>query len=194
MIRVAPTHVAELIRDAASAGQQPEISVDPSATDTRGGIYARVSQDPSQTGQSVDRQVSELAAWAGLEGWLIVDIIRETGSASLHARTARAEWPRVQAAIAANVFDILLTWEGSRATRDLAGYVDLRKALSQAGVRWGYAGKVHDVRGRSDRLGFGIQAVIDEDAASQTAERVRSAVARAALAGGVHHVGGQWWR
>lgn len=183
--------IAETIRAAHTQQAMPEIQVvsDPDtlpAGTLRILIYARVSKGRGKVGESISRQIESLTSWAGREGWLIVNIITETGSASLHARTLRTEWPLVLDAIRAGQVDVLLTWEGSRANRDLEGFVELRRAIIDARVRWGYAGRIYDPRLSSDRRAMGYQAVGDEGAADETAERLRSQVARQAERGWVH--------
>ena len=87
-------------------------------------IYARVSQDPRGDHRSTTEQEHECRTWAEREGWTITGVITETGSASRYARstTARTRWNDVTTELATGHYDALLTWEASRATRDLTAY------------------------------------------------------------------------
>jgi hypothetical protein len=87
----------------------------------------------------------------------------------------------VTAAVESGSYDILLTWEASRATRDLTVYAALRDLCARAGVLWGYSGTVYDLNARADRFRTGMDALLSEDEAARISERVqRSVRARAA--------------
>ena len=149
-------------------------------------IFGRVSQDPRQLGRSVDEQISECQEWADREGWQVVRVVRETGSASRFGRTRRDGWTSVLEAIENQEMDALLTWESSRATRDLTAYSELRDACVAAGVQWGYSGKLHDLSDRDARFRTGLDALLAEDEAARTSERLRRTTRHAALAGRPH--------
>ena len=76
-------------------------------------IYARVSLDALGQGRSVAEQETECRAWADREGWEVVEVIAETGSASRYGRStqARQRWDEVADATASGRIDALLTWE-----------------------------------------------------------------------------------
>lgn len=149
-------------------------------------IYARVSRDESGLGRSVEEQEQELRAWAGREGWTVVDVVSETASASRFARSERAAWARVMKAIESGAIDAVLTWEASRAQRDLAAYSALRDACLTHGVLWGYSGRLYDFTDRDARFRTGLDALLAEDEAARTSERVRRAVRANAERGHVH--------
>ena len=89
-----------------------------------------------------------MLGWAGREGWVVARVIRETGSASRYARVKRDDWASVMRTIESREMDALLTWESSRATRDMTAYAELRDACVAAGVQWGYSGQLHDLTSR----------------------------------------------
>lgn len=151
-------------------------------------MYNRVSEDAKGQGRSVDEQEQENNAWAQREHWTVVKVISETGSASRFARSthARSKWPEVVAEIQSGNYDILLTWESSRATRDLAVYADLRDLCAAAGVLWGYSGTVYDLQARSDRFRTGLDALVSEDESHRISERVLRATRARARAGEPH--------
>lgn len=140
-------------------------------------ILARVSHDTSGIGRSVDEQVTEGQAWVDREGWDLVKVIREQGSASrFSTRRERAEWQEALDWIRSGRIDLLLTWESSRATRELTGYTELRDACIQFGVKWGYGGTVYDLSQRDARFRTALDAILSEDEAARTSERVQRAV------------------
>jgi site-specific DNA recombinase len=149
-------------------------------------LYNRVSSDPRGIGRSVDEQNALGQEWAAREGWTVTNTISETGSASRHARRERLEWAAVLEAVADRKMDALITWEASRAQRDLQAYTKLRDACSTAGVLWGYSGTLYDLSKREDRFRTGLDALLAENEADQTAERVQRAVRANAEAGKVH--------
>lgn len=132
-------------------------------------IYARVSVDTGS--KSPSDQIRECRAAAEREGWEVVDAIPESGSASRHARKARARWPEVAALIKSGAVDVLMTWEFSRATRELDFYAALRNTCAEAKVRWWYGGSVFDLSKREDRFRTGLDALRAEDEADQISER-----------------------
>jgi site-specific DNA recombinase len=149
-------------------------------------IYARVSYDPEGRARSVKEQEDECRTWARREGWDVVNVVRETGSASRYADRARSQWPKVVAAVESKQVDLLLTWEFSRATRDLSVYTALRDACARAGVVWGYGGVLHDLNTREARFRTGLDALLAEDEAARTSERVQRAMRASAQSGRPH--------
>lgn len=151
-------------------------------------IYARVSLDPKGQGRSTTEQEAECRAWANSEGWTITHVITETGSASRYARStgARTRWDEVTTALATGHYDALLTWEASRATRDLTAYTALRDLCATHGVAWGYSGTLHDLTSRDARFRTGLDALLAEDESARTSERIRRAVRARATAGQPH--------
>lgn len=150
-------------------------------------ILARVSHDSSGVGRSVNEQVDAGKEWVKREGWELKKVIRETGSASRYStRRQRAEWNEALAWIESGEIDALLTWENSRATRDLSGYTELRQACAKNKVKWGYGGTLYDLTQRSDRFRTGLDALLAEDEADRTSERVKRAHSANARAGRPH--------
>lgn len=149
-------------------------------------IYARVSHDKTAQGRSVAEQIQETTQWAERENWTVTEIVQETGSASRYARKARHAWDEVMDAIRERRVDAVLTWEASRATRDLAAYGQLRETCAAHGVRWGYSGTLYDLRDRSDRFRTGLDMLMAEDEAARTSERVQRSMRAMADRGQPH--------
>ena len=70
------------------------------------------------------------------------------GSASRQLRRRREGWDGVTARLQAGSIDVLVTWEASRAQRDLEQYAELRRLCEQTGTRWAYSGTVYDLAER----------------------------------------------
>lgn len=149
-------------------------------------VYARVSHTDEGSARSATDQLAELRAWARREGWAILREYQEQGSASRYASRERPEWQAVMAAVARREADALLTWEVSRATRDLADFAALRDACVSSGMAWGYSGALHDLQDRSARFRTGLEALLAEDEAAKTRERVVRGVRAAAERGAPH--------
>lgn len=151
-------------------------------------IYARVSRDLRGEARSVTEQEAECRAWAYREGWHVVDVITETGSASRYARStgARSRWGDVTTQLQTRKYDALLVWEASRATRNLTDFTALRDLCANTGVRLGYSGTLYDLTDRSDRFRTGLDALLSEDESARTSERIRRTVRARAAAGQPH--------
>lgn len=151
-------------------------------------IYTRVSLDPRGQGRSVEEQEGECREWAAREGWTVTGVISETGSASRYARSTRSRtrWDELTATLAAGDTDLLLTWEASRATRQLEEYAQLRALCATHGILWGYSGTIHDLRQRDARFRTGLDALLAEDESARTSERILRSVRSRATQGRPH--------
>ena len=147
--------------------------VDPSTRPPqRAAIYTRVSHDKAH-GRSVQEQEQECRRWAEREGWPVVAILSDNDmSASKYGKRKRPDWEKVKHLIPTGTFDILITWEASRAQRDLEAYTELRKLCRDNGVKWAYNGTVNDFDDKNHRLRTTIDAAMAEYSADETRERV----------------------
>jgi hypothetical protein len=82
--------------------------------------------------------------------------------------------------------DVLVTWEASRAQRDLKAYADLRDLCVEHDVRWNYSGRTYDMALGDDRFRTGLDALLAEREAEETSERVRRAMRANAVRGRPH--------
>lgn len=149
-------------------------------------IYARVSID--RQGRSLTEQEAECREWATREGWDVVDVITEAGSASRYARStgSRQRWDDLTAAISSGRIDLLLTWEASRATRQLSEYAVMADLCAEHGVLYGYSGTVHDLTTRDARFRTGLDALLAQDESARTSERIQRSTRARAVAGRPH--------
>ena len=151
----------------------------------RAAIYTRVSQDRNRKGRSVSEQEAECRAFAEREGWTVEAVYSDNDrSASRYATKGRPEFERLLADL--GKFDVLVTWEASRATRDLAVYASMREACRLAGVKWAYSGRVYDFDRTDDSFSSVLDIAIAEREAGDTRRRVLRAVRAQANAGKPH--------
>jgi site-specific DNA recombinase len=136
-------------------------------------IYARVSQDPRQQLRSVSQQVDECTAECKRRGWTVARVFTDNDrSASRYATKQRPEYGRLIDFLRAGNADVLVTWESSRAQRDLEAYVRLRKVAEENGVQWSYKGRLYDLSRTDDRFTTGLDALLDERESSVTRDRI----------------------
>jgi site-specific DNA recombinase len=153
---------------------------------TRAGVYTRVSRDVRQ-GRSVAEQLAECEAEAARRGWRVVLRFEDNDrSASRYASKTRPAFDDLKGAIEARKIDVLVTWEASRATRDLSVYVALRDLCRKHGVRWSYSGSVMDLDNADDSFKANLDAVLAEREIEQTRARTMRSVRANAAAGRPH--------
>jgi DNA invertase Pin-like site-specific DNA recombinase len=106
--------------------------------------------------------------------------------ASRFSKGKRPGWQRVLDLVESGRVDVLVTWEGSRAQRDLARYAELRELCIATGVKWHYGGRTYDMSDWRDRRDTGRDAVDDEAESGRTSERIRRDVRAGAINGRPH--------
>ncbi len=133
-------------------------------------LYTRVSSDKAK-GRSVTEQEQECRAECGRRGWTVAEVLCDNDrSATRFATKGRPEYQRLQQILRKG--DVLVTWEASRAQRDLKAYVALRDLCAERGVMWSYSGALFDLSKADDRFRTGLDALRSEDEAEKTRERV----------------------
>ncbi|QAY70386.1 recombinase family protein [Xylanimonas protaetiae] len=148
---------------------------DPANTPRRAIIYARASRDRTRRAKSTKSQVDRCEWEASMRGWTVVEtVVDDDRSASEYARKGRDGWSAVVEKIERGDADVLLMWEGSRATRALDAYVDLEKQLRRRNVLLSYDGETYDLAKPSDRR----RAAQDAVEARYEADRIRARITR----------------
>jgi site-specific DNA recombinase len=100
-------------------------------------IYTRVSQDRGAGKRSVGEQEAECRAVATDNGCTVVRVFTDNDrSASRYAKKVRPGFTELLAFIEAGGAEVLMTWESSRASRDLSTFVPLREALINRRMTW----------------------------------------------------------
>ncbi|WP_186763304.1 recombinase family protein [Lentzea tibetensis] len=144
-------------------------------------VYARASADKEK---SVEDQADECLEFCEEEQFEVIKVLRENErSASRYATKERPEFKKVLAAMRAGQVDVLVTWENSRAHRDLAVYVELRQICEEFNVLWAYGGEVYDMHDPADRQATAQDAVRSESESDGISTRVARGVRRRAKKG-----------
>lgn len=134
-------------------------------------LYQRASSDPTGKARSVEDQERENRAVCAQYGWAVAEVLTDNDrSATRYATRDRPEYRRLREILRAG--DVLVTWEASRAQRDLEAYVDLRNLCAERGVMWCYSGKLYDLTRSDDRFVTGLDALLAEKEAEQIRERI----------------------
>lgn len=148
-------------------------------------IYCRVSSDPHQRGKSVEDQEEECRAIAKANGWTVGDVLVDNDrGASRYSSKDRPAYRQLARILAPG--DVLVTWEASRAQRDLKAYIQLRDLCAERGVMWSYSGRTYDLARGDDRFTTGLDALLAEKEVEQSRERVLRSVRANAAAGRPH--------
>lgn len=148
-------------------------------------IYNRVSSDPTGRGKSVGDQERENREVCERNGWPVGEVLTDNDrSATRFATRERPEYLRLVEILRPG--DVLVTWEASRAQRDLEAYVALRNLCAERGVKWCYSGKLYDLTAGDDRFITGLDALLAEKEADQTRDRIMRGHRANLAAGGAH--------
>src|SRR5215218_7664021 len=154
---------------------------------TRAVIYTRVSSDPHDRGRSVDEQEQDCRAVCRHNGWDVARVFSDNDrSASRYATKTRPEHGKLIGFIESGGADVLVTWESSRAQRDLDAYTKLRRLCERHGILWSYQGRVYDMGESTDRFSTGLDALLAERESDETRKRVLRAVRANAEKGRPH--------
>ncbi|QPG90942.1 recombinase family protein [Rhodococcus qingshengii] len=152
---------------------------------TRAIIYVRVSQDSSRSGRSVAEQEADCRAVCLREGWPVGEVLEDNDiGASRWSGKDRPAYRRLAEVLRPG--DVLVTWEASRAQRDLTAYAELRDLCAALGVFWNYKGRTHDLNLGTDRFSTGLDALMAEKEADETRDRVVRALKSNAAQGKPH--------
>lgn len=148
-------------------------------------VYTRISQDRAE-GRSVSEQEADARTMCEREGWTIAEVVTDSVGASRRSKGRRTGWERATELLEAGDIDVLVTWEASRAQRDLTAYAELRDLCARTDTLWAYSGRVHDLSEGHDRFTTGLDALIAEREAEEMVPRILRAVRANALQGKPH--------
>jgi site-specific DNA recombinase len=98
---------------------------------TRAAIYCRLSR---VGGLGIERQEEDCRRIAAERGWQVVEVFKETRSASPTARKAREEWERLKEGVEARQFDAVIFWMEDRSNRDVIQAGEFVKVCQEAGL------------------------------------------------------------
>lgn len=164
------------------AGQSPRL-----AGQDVGFIYARCSSDPLGRGVSVTRQIED--AWRDCQrlNLYVHDIyVDNDRSASTYATRDREEFNRMVADMRTVEVQFLVSWESSRAMRDMRTYLDLAEVSQEVGVRWCFNGSVIDLSNEEDEFRAMLEVTLSHKEVRRLSRRVKDGQAKAARDGRPH--------
>jgi len=147
-------------------------------------IYTRVSSDQTGEFRSVESQEEECRRICERNGWDVVEVLVDNDrGASRWSAKSRPEYKKLSEMLASDDVQVLVTWEASRAQRDLAAYVTLRDLCEERRVYWSYSGRLYDLSKGDDRFTTGLDALLAEREADMIRDRVLRGKRAAAMKG-----------
>jgi DNA invertase Pin-like site-specific DNA recombinase len=157
----------------------------------RAAIYCRLSQ---QGGRSVERQEQDGRGIAVENGWQVVEVFQEWGSASEFAKKSfanggRKEWRRLLEGIEAGDFDVVIVWAEDRSNRDLAQGIEFARLCEGGGVRLVLPSYDYDLADPEDRNRFYGEVLAAQREVARLSKRVRRYCLQEAQEGRAHHGG-----
>jgi DNA invertase Pin-like site-specific DNA recombinase len=166
-------------------GTEPRAGVYLPVSTLRAGLYGRNSKDLDK---SIDDQLVEGRQAADDHGWPIVAEYSDGVSASRFGHRVRKDWQRLLDDLDEGLLDLIITWEPSRADRDLETWVGFVAKCRAKGVLIHITGEDDTLDARNPShwrrlIEGGLDAAMESEKISK---RVRRGVAAAAVAGGFH--------
>ena len=135
-------------------------------------IYTRASMDRHYLMRSTNDQETDCRAWCDQQGWRVGKVITDANRSASQWRTREREgFEEALQLIASKEHDAFVTWEPSRAGRELLAYVQLRAACQEAGVLYLTKGRVYDFERSDDAFMMGLEFLTAEKDAAVIRER-----------------------
>ena len=98
----------------------------------RAGCYLRISSDPNDKREGVNRQREDTAALCEVKGWTVADVYPDNDRSASSGRE-RPEWDRLLSDIKAGKIDAIAAWDQDRGWRMMAELEHLRKFFQELG-------------------------------------------------------------
>lgn len=134
-------------------------------------IYTRVSDDHTGRSRSTQDQEAECRKQCEREGWPVKTVLCDQDiGASRFSGKERPAYQELRQVLEPG--DILVTWEASRAQRNMKDFVQLRDLSEELGALWSYSGRIYDMRRGDDRYFTGLDALNAEREVEHIRERV----------------------
>ncbi|WIV57434.1 recombinase family protein [Amycolatopsis nalaikhensis] len=151
---------------------------------TRALAYYRISDDPSESGRSIERQQGEAHQTAVREGVTIAptDEFQDTDSASIFGierGVVRDDWDRMIATLnreGATIHMVILS-EMSRGTREQVEYQNLAQACRRHNVVINVKGRNFDPEDAADDFQLGLEVLLAQQEARRISNRSRKGIA-----------------
>lgn len=132
-------------------------------------IYTRVSADQRGEGRSVKSQEQECREVCQRNRWPVLKVVTDNDlSASRYATKERPGFKELEKLLRKGM--VLVAWEASRLSRDMATFVALRDLCLARGVKLCYSGQIVDLED--------VKLLIDGAMAEQEARRISERVRR----------------
>ncbi|MFI1913456.1 recombinase family protein [Nocardia sp. NPDC020380] len=149
-------------------------------------LYSRVSDDPDGMARSVGEQDTDNRRTCTVNKWPILGEYSDNdiGASRWTQKKHRPEWERLLEDIRPG--EVVVTWEASRATRDMKVYQRLADSCEELGAYWCYSGRLYDLSDPDDQFTTGLEVLLSAREASMTRKRVLRAM-KANIAEGKPH-------
>ena len=105
----------------------------PATQKPRVACYCRISSDPKDKREGVDRQREDTATLCELKGWKIADVYVDNDRSASNGK-GRPEWDRLLADIAAGKIDAVAAWDQDRVNRMMEDFVAYKKLFVDRGI------------------------------------------------------------
>jgi DNA invertase Pin-like site-specific DNA recombinase len=99
----------------------------------RAACYCRISSDPKDKREGVDRQREDTAALCELKGWTIADVYVDNDRSASSGK-ARPEWERLLADVEAGRIDAVAAWDQDRVNRMMDDFQRYKKLFAKHGI------------------------------------------------------------
>lgn len=144
----------------------------PSADDVNALVYTRASMDRHYLMRSTGDQETDCRSWCDQQNWKVGKVITDANRSASKWRTREREgFEEALRLIASQEYEAFVTWEPSRAGRELLAYVQLRAACQEAGVLYLTKGRVYDFARHDDSFMMGLEFLTAEKDAAVIRDR-----------------------
>jgi DNA invertase Pin-like site-specific DNA recombinase len=99
----------------------------------RAACYCRISSDPKDKREGVDRQREDTAALCELKGWQLVDAYVDNDRSASNGK-GRPEWERLLADIQAGKIDAVAAWDQDRVNRMMDDFMRYKGLFIERGI------------------------------------------------------------
>jgi DNA invertase Pin-like site-specific DNA recombinase len=99
----------------------------------RAACYCRISSDPKDKREGVDRQREDTSALCELKGWKVAGVYIDNDRSASNGKN-RPEWERLLADIQAGKIDAVAAWDQDRVNRMMEDFVHYKKLFVERGI------------------------------------------------------------
>ena len=149
----------------------------------RAGCYCRISSDPDDKREGVDRQREDTALLCELKGWDIVDVYIDNDRSASNGKD-RPQWQRLLGDIRSGKIDAVAAWDQDRVNRTMDDFMAYKPLFVERGTLLATSnnGEI-DLSTPSGVLTAGIKTLVSEHEISMMKLRMRRAAQQAAQRG-----------